>query len=61
MKTVLVPLVGLLLVAAACTGEITPPPPEATEDVRGVLSGSVTIGRLCPIEPCADGYGDEGD
>ena len=57
MKTVLVPLVGLLLVAAACTSEAAPPPPEATGDVRGLLSGSVTIGPLCPIEPCA-GAGD---
>ena len=54
VKTVLIPLVGLLLVAAACTSEGTPPPTETTEDVRGELSGSVTIGPLCPVEPCAD-------
>ena len=49
------PLVGLLLVAAACTGETRPPRSETIGDVRGVLTGSVTIGPLCPVEPCADG------
>ena len=55
MKTMLMGLVGLLLVAAACTGETKPPRSETIGDVRGVLTGSVTIGPLCPVEPCADG------
>ena len=55
MRTFLLPLVGLLLVGAACTSEATPPPSETTKDIRGMLTGSVTIGPLCPIEPCADG------
>ena len=53
MKGYLVPLVGLLLLAAACTGETEPPRSETISDVRGVLTGSVTIGPVCPVEPLA--------
>ena len=59
MAKLLISLVGLLLVTAACTaGEDTTPTPVIDEDVRGVLAGSVTIGPLCPIEPCGESPGD---
>ena len=59
MAKLLTSLVSLLLVTAACTaGEGTPPTPVIDEDVRGVLAGSVTIGPLCPIEPCGGSSGD---
>ena len=57
MKKWLIPLIGLTLVAAACTTEEgTPPTPVIDEDIRGVLTGRVTIGPLCPIGPCADDW-----
>jgi len=50
-------LAGLFLaMAAACTsGEADTPVPVSSE---GVLAGSVTIGPLCPAEPCSQEIGD---
>ena len=45
MKTFLVPLVGLLLVAAACTGETKPPRSETSGDVRGIGNMLVFLAR----------------
>ena len=39
---------ALLALAAACSG----PDPTPTPEPDGVLAGVVTIGPLCPIEPC---------
>ena len=59
MAKLLIALVSLLLVTAACSaGEDTTPTPVIDEEVRGVLAGSVTIGPLCPIEPCGESSGD---
>ena len=50
-------LAGLLLAtAAACTsGQSDTPVPG---DALGTLAGSVTIGPLCPLEPCSKEIGD---
>ncbi len=50
-------LAGLMLVAvAACTsGESVVVVPS---DGLGTLSGSVTIGPLCPVQPCSAEIGD---
>ena len=46
------------MVTAACTtAEGTSPTPVIDKDMRGVLTGRVTIGPLCPIEPCGDSSG----
>ena len=50
---------GLILsIAVACTTKESIPPTPGNEDVNGVLAGSVTIGPLCPIEPCGASIGD---
>ena len=40
------------LLGVACGPDATPTPAAIPE---GVLAGSVTIGPLCPVEPCGDG------
>ena len=44
-------LAGIITVLIACSspGE---PEPTATESGRALLRGSVSIGPLCPVEPC---------
>ncbi len=59
MKTWLILLMGLTLaLAAACaSGEGTSPTPNAEQVIAGTLKGAVTIGPLCPIEPCSESSG----
>lgn len=56
MNKWLILLMGLTLaLAVACTsGEGTSPTPDVEQGVKGVLEGAVTIGPLCPVEPCGD-------
>lgn len=58
MKTWLIPLIVLTLaLGAACTsGDGTTPTPDVEQGVKGVLEGAVTIGPLCPVEPCGDRF-----
>lgn len=66
MKKQIITLAGLILglmMAVGCTTATAPPatstptptatptPPDKSE---GILMGSVTIGPLCPVEPCSD-------
>lgn len=57
MRVWLIPLMGLTIVlaAAACAADDTTLLPDGAE---GVLTGSVTIGPLCPVGPCAGLPGD---
>ena len=41
----------VMAVTAACGGDASTPTQERAE---GVLSGSVNIGPLCPVEPCTE-------
>jgi hypothetical protein len=57
MPKLLLALIGLLLVTVACTTEEgTSTTPVIDEDIRGVLTGSVIIGPLCPVEPCTGSF-----
>ena len=59
MTKLLISMGSFLLVTVACTaGGGTTPTPVIDADVRGVLAGSVTIGPLCPIEPCPGSSGE---
>ncbi len=43
----------MLIILSACSSNSTPEP-TPTPEGTGVLSGTVSIGPLCPVEPCSD-------
>lgn len=53
LATLLV-LAGMMLIAlAACSSDSTPGP-TPTPQGTGALRGTISIGPLCPVEPCDD-------
>ena len=55
MRPTLATALALACIAllAACGGDPTPTP-EPPDKAEGILTGRVTIGPLCPVEPCAN-------